>query len=210
MKLSCPACGAEIQLKSRVSVFGVCTFCDSMVVRRDMDLEALGKMAELPPDMSPLQVSTRGRYKSRSFEIVGRLKIGWKEGTWNEWYLLFDDGRDGWLAEAQGMFMLSFPFADVSQVMRREHLKAGGQVRVIAGEPLYEVDDIKEASCLGSEGELPMKAPKGRQSWSVDLSSADGSYACIDYAEDGVRLYAGKYVELGDLELTGLRELDGW
>jgi len=93
MKLPCPACGAELQFKSRISVFEVCSYCSSMVIRHDMNLETLGKMAELPPDMTPLQIGTRGRYDSQGFELLGRLKIGWQDGTWNEWYALFDDVR---------------------------------------------------------------------------------------------------------------------
>src|SRR5688572_12411014 len=104
LKLNCPSCAATIVFKSRVSVLAVCSYCKSAVVRHDLNVENLGKMAELPPDMSPLQLGTRGKYEGTSFEIVGRLKVAWEEGTWNEWYLLFDSGRDGWLAEAQGFY----------------------------------------------------------------------------------------------------------
>ena len=209
MKLICPGCGAEVQFKSRVSVFGVCSYCNSMVVRHDIDLEALGKMAELPSDMSPLQIGTKGRFDSNGFEIVGRLKIGWQDGTWNEWYVLFDDGRDGWIAEAQGMYMMSFQIEDVKNIPDRKNIVPGLSIPFIKNQ-LFQVDDIKDATCIGSEGELPFKGPTGRRSLSVDLSGPNSQFACIDYSGDEVRLYAGRYVDLDSLSLTSLRQIDGW
>lgn len=204
----CPACGVGLRFKSRVSVFSVCSYCSSMVVRHDLDLEALGKMAELPADMSPLQIGTRGRYEGKAFELVGRLKIGWQDGSWNEWYALFDDGSDGWLAEAQGFYSMSFTVRAARVPPRKDIFP--GRALPLVGNQVFEVEDIKEATCIGSEGELPIKGPQGRTSVSVDLSGPDNRFACIDYADDGVRLYVGRYVDFDHLKLTSLREIDGW
>lgn len=209
MKLGCPACGAEVDFKSRSAVFAVCSYCQSTLIRHDVDLEAIGKMAELPPDMSPFQVGTRGTYEGKRFELLGRLKIAWEDGVWNEWYALFDDGREGWLAEAQGFFMMSFPQAVPSSLPDAAAVKVGRRITLASGQK-FTVDDIKQATCVGSEGELPFPAPRGRESLSVDLSGPEATFANIEYAEDGRRLYTGKYVEFDDLKLSNLRELDGW
>lgn len=209
MKLGCPACGAEVDFKSRSAVFAVCSYCNSTLVRHDVDLEAIGKMAELPPDMSPFQVGTRGRFEGKGFELVGRLKIAWEDGTWNEWYALFDDGREGWLAEAQGFFMMSFSKPVPRNLPAGDSLAPGQPVLVDPRQP-FKVDDIKQAVCVGSEGELPFPAPKGRESLSVDLSGSGETFATIEYSADGVRLYTGTYIDFDDLELSNLRELDGW
>ena len=55
MNSNCPSCGAEVFFKSSVSVFAVCSHCQSMLVRHDMDLESLGSMAHVPDDVSPAQ-----------------------------------------------------------------------------------------------------------------------------------------------------------
>ena len=209
LKLSCPACGAEIEFKARVSVFGVCSFCHSMVVRHDMNLENIGKMADLPPDMSPLQLGTRGRFGNSNFELVGRLKLGWEQGHWTEWYALFDNGKEGWLAEAQGFYMVSFSIDDPSALPDLKTITVGRSFPLAKGK-LFEVEDIKQATCIGSEGELPMKGPKGRKSTSVDLAGPDNEFACLDYSEEGVRLFVGRYAEFEDLKFTMLREVDGW
>ena len=54
----CPQCGAPVPFRSSIAVFAVCEHSRSAVVRRDFQLETFGMMAELPPDLSPLQIGT--------------------------------------------------------------------------------------------------------------------------------------------------------
>lgn len=209
MKLSCPSCGADVEFKSRSSVFGVCPFCASTLVRHDVNLETLGKMADLPPDMSPLQIGTRGRFGPSSFEIVGRLKVKWAEGSWNEWFALLDDGREGWLGEFQGFYTMSFPVDGAGSLPPVEKLRAG--TPVVIGKTSYQVDDIRPVVCEGSEGELPFKAVKGRKSVSVDLGGQGEKFATLDYSDDeGVLFFEGRYVDFDDFKFQALREIDGW
>lgn len=198
-----------MEFKSKASVFGVCPFCASTLVRHDINLETLGKMAELPPDVSPLQVGTRGRYENSSFEIVGRLKVKWAEGEWNEWFALLDDGTQGWLGEFQGFYTMSFQVEDASGIPPVGSLKPG--VKVTVGKSQYQVDDIREIVCQGSEGELPFRAVKGRKSVSVDLGGQGETFASMDCSDDeGVLLYVGRYVDFDKFKFQSLREIDGW
>ncbi len=207
MKANCPSCGAEVQFKSSVSVFTVCEFCKSMIVRHDMDLESLGKMAQLPDDISPLQIGSRGKYRNTVFEIIGRLKVAWSDGYWNEWFLLFENGKNGWLAEAMGFFMISSEVKATDRVPKLADLEVG-RAYALAPTQRYFVDDIKETVCIGSEGELPFKGLRGRKAVSVDLSDYGGEFVNIEYSEpDDVRLYAGRYVEFEELDLSNLRDL---
>ncbi len=207
MKANCPSCGAEVQFKSSISVFSVCDYCKSMIVRHDMDLESLGKTAQLPDDVSPLKIGSRGKYNNASFEVIGRLKVAWSEGYWNEWFILFDDGKHIWLAEAMGFFMLSSEVQQADKIPHLSKIKIGSRYELIPSH-MYSADDIKEAVCIGSEGELPFKGLSGRKSTSVDLSNPSGEFACIEYSkQDGSRLFIGKYVEFKNLSLTNLRDL---
>ena len=106
--LSCPACGGQVVFKSRASIYAVCSYCKSTLLRQDMELEKYGSVAEVQWDQPPLQIGTRGKYGFNPFEVIGRYRMAWAEGYWNEWYILFDDGRDGWLAEAQGFYAVLF------------------------------------------------------------------------------------------------------
>ena len=206
-KANCPSCGAEVLFKSAISVFSVCGHCRSMVVRHDMDVESLGEMAQLPDDVSPIKIGTRGKYKNNPFEVVGRLKVAWSEGYWNEWFVLFENGEEGWLAEAMGFFMMSSEVKAPERIPRRKDLKVGNAYELAPSRPFY-VDDIKEATCIGSEGELPFKGLVNRKTLSVDMSSFSCDFVNIEYADgEEAHLYIGRYVEFEELALTNLRDL---
>lgn len=207
MKAKCPSCGADVAFQSSVSVFGVCSHCRSMLVRHDMDIESLGQMAQVPDDVSPLKIGSQGVYGGTRFSLIGRLKVAWDEGYWNEWHLLFEDGRQGWLGEALGFYMVSFEMKETGKVPDASKLKPGKKYQLLPGET-YFVDDIKEAVCVASEGELPFRALQGRKTTSVDLSDSASRYGCIEYSKtDGVRLFLGRYVKFEDLQFANLRDL---
>lgn len=208
MVLSCPACGAEVLFKSRASIFGVCSFCNSTLVRHDMNIESLGKMSEMPQDMSPLQIGTTGIFENSKFEIVGRQRIGWENGTWNEWYLHFDSGKDGWLADAQGFYMVSFQILEQFKIPDLGNLKVAQSFQINGGN--FTVDDIHEVACIGSQGELPVRSIQGRKSTSVDLIGTADQFGNIDYSVEGDRLFLGKYIDFENLKFMNLREIDGW
>ena len=86
----------------------VCQFCQSTLVRRRQCRgyrQNGGAGRRRQPD--PLR---HGRALQRpAFGIVGRIQQQYEGGYWNEWYLLFDDQREGWLSEGSGQFYLTFP-----------------------------------------------------------------------------------------------------
>jgi len=209
-KLSCPACGGEVIFRSTASVYAGCSYCKSASVRHDMNLETYGSMADVQMDATPLQINTRGRFNKKNFELIGRLRIGWANGFWNEWYALFDDGQQAWLAEAQGFYAMNFESHELSLVPASKDIFIGRSFLLQSSTFCYEVDDIKKAACIGSEGELPFPAPIGRKCLSVDLSAPNGLFACIEYTERERRLFYGQYVEFKDFRFSFLRDLDGW
>jgi hypothetical protein len=207
MRFNCPACSAEVLFKSKSSIFGVCSYCSSTLVRRDMNLETLGKMAQLPPDVSTLQIGTMGTYKNIRFEIIGRKKMSWEDGYWNEWFMMFDDGKEGWLAEAQGFLAVSFK---TESVLIPEKNQINIESKIQINKMIFEAEDIKEAVCSGSSGELPNQSLKGEKSLCVDLVSTEGKFLSIVYGPDKIEAYVGEYVEFDELKLMNLREIDGW
>lgn len=223
-KFDCPSCGAEVIFRSAQSLYAVCAYCQSMVVRTDVDVKSIGVMAALPDDMSPLQLGSGGDWEGQPFTIIGRLKIGWRDGLWNEWHLLMADGRRGWIGEAQGSFSISF---EMEGTLPRDAkasldnclpLLTGGKGTDEA-RPGFWVDlggirlravDIKLATCLGSEGELPFAAPKGRRTIAIDCVGRKGEFATLDHDGHKAKAYLGRYVEWDEFRFTNLRPLEGW
>ena len=228
----CPQCGATVPFQSSVTVSTTCSFCRSIVVRKGLNVESLGLQAELPPDLSPLQIGTTGVFEGRPFTLVGRVRVGYTEGAWNEWCADFGEGAWGWIAEAQGHFMASFEIApeddfpgallmrtsreseDTLQVKNfghavgRENLPLGKTVAI--GGQEYTVRDSKLTRVLGADGELPFVPVKDGTAWSVDLGASECRFANAEYSETGLRLFVGRFCEFEDLKFSNLRAVPGW
>lgn len=204
---NCPSCGAPVKFQSAASVFAVCDYCTSTLLRHDADVEAIGKMAALMDDPTLLRIGSEGVYKGVHFGVIGRIQLQHEAGLWNEWHIMFDDMRLGWLGEAAGEFYVTFekklelappPFAGVKV---DDRIDIGGR--------FYEVTDIESATCIAGEGELPFKVGAGFAAPAVDLRLEE-SFATIDYgdvAEGGTpRVYVGERVAVGALKLSNLRD----
>ena len=103
----CPSCGAPVAFRSASSLYAVCEFCRSTLLRDGEALKNLGRMAELMDDPSRIQLGTEGSFRGTHFAVIGRIQLKYDAGLWNEWHLLFDDGRSGWLSEAGGEYVVS-------------------------------------------------------------------------------------------------------
>ena len=212
---NCPNCGAAISFRSVDLPVRVCDYCHSSIVRTGDALVSMGKVAEVPEDVSPLQIGVRGTDGGHSFELIGRVRWRWTDGGWNEWLALFDNGATAWIGEAMGRYMLLREITSTGQgnVVERS-LHSGAQIilgtEVTIDGVRYRVTDVKEATCAGSEGELPFNTPPGFSMPSVDLMAADGHCASIQMDGGEVKTYAGRYVTLADMKATGLRAFDGW
>jgi hypothetical protein len=207
--LDCPQCGAPVTFRSSIAVFAVCEHCRSMVVLRGPDAELMGVMAALPPDLSPFQIGTKGEWKGRGFEIVGRLRVEWEEGSWNEWCILYDAKTTGWLAEAQGLLMISFATPLSEQLPAEISFYAPNLRLQLNGAP-WTVTDAKTVKYRAAEGELPFTAPPNESRVSIDLIDAKGGFASIEIDDKALELFTGEYAQFTALNLTNLRKVPGW
>jgi hypothetical protein len=206
-KVSCPSCGAPVDFKSGASIVAICEYCRSTLVRHDINIEDVGKMAELKLDGSPLQLGVQGRYRGQSFGIIGRIQLRFDQGIWNEWHLMFDDGRNGWIGEAQGTYAVSF-LTKASDVPPFDQLKPGKKVQ-LKGQ-WFEVQNLESARCIAGEGELPFKVGAGYDAPVADLLGEKNSFATLDYSEEAPLVFIGEYMEFDDLHFSNLRQFDGW
>jgi hypothetical protein len=207
-KCNCPSCGAPVIFQSAASILAVCEYCASTLIRHDLDLEDLGKMAALLVDGSPLQLRAEGQYRRAHFSVVGRIQLRYEKGIWNEWHLLFDDLRSGWLGESGGIYTVSFLTAVKEIIPRFEDLNAGS--RVILNDQPYEVTQLQKTFCVAGEGELPFAVGPGYEAPEADLAGPENMLATLDYSEEIPLVFLGEYVEFEQLHLSGLREFDGW
>jgi hypothetical protein len=204
---NCPNCGAPVVFRWSSSVQTVCPYCESVLVRTDVDLKKVGQVADLPPAASPLQITTEGQYGSRAFAVTGRIIYAYDQGNWNEWHIAFHDGGDGWISDAQDEYAISFR-KEISGLPSQPDAGLGKGFRWdgIA----FDVTSLTVAHYAGVEGELPFEYWDKTDVIFVDLRSVGGEFATLDYSDPQPVLYIGKAVDFDDLALKNLRKFDGW
>ena len=201
----CPGCGAPVEFRSAQSTHAVCGFCQSTVVRQGDVLSRIGKMGELFDDHSPLQLFATGKYKNRSFTLIGRLQYKTAEGTWAEWNAMFDDGTTGWLAEDNGAYVFTQPSTQQQNMPPADRYVVGKQVGV-NGKPFSVASNVS-AALISAQGELPKLPPLGQAFQVVELRSAGGEVISIDYTGTPPTVSQGTAVLLDDLALKGLKDV---
>lgn len=200
---NCPSCGALVQFRAPGSVLAVCEYCRSTLVRQDVAITDIGKMAELVDDNSPIQLLTEGKYRGTHFTVIGRLQLTYDQGYWNEWYILFDDQTTAWLAEAMGEYLVTHK-ATTTQSIPDFSRFYPGQILKLNGRA-FTVTDIEKARCVAGQGELPFVVGAGYELPTVDLRS-DQHYATLDFSETPPVFFVGESVTRDDLRLNNLRD----
>lgn len=215
LTVPCPNCGAEVVFRSAALPSRVCGYCQSLLVRSDAGVAVVGKSSPLPFDVSPIQLGVRGKIGGHAFEVIGRIRWGWTDGSWNEWLVLFHDGATAWLGDAMGQFML-LQERDFATVKTRTLQSIADGREAIPGTEVQldnaklTIADARDVICLSAEGELPFTPTPGWRLYSVDLRAPNGDCASLQRDEVSTTFYQGRYVTLAELEPRGLRMFEGW
>ncbi|RXR05416.1 DUF4178 domain-containing protein [Pseudoxanthomonas composti] len=202
----CPQCGAQAVFQSTASVMVVCNACHSTLLKDAESVRLLGQLSQVLEDCSPIRLGSVGDYEGRHFTVVGRLQMRYEAGYWNEWYVWFGDGRDGWLSDASGQYALTLRVDDPHPSVDRplfENLRPG--LPFTFEKTPFVAADIRDCRCVGGEGELPFVVADGWQARVADYRHGL-AFLTLDYS-DGVRptFYLGKSVSLDVLQPGSLR-----
>lgn len=202
--VSCPSCGAQVEFKSHASVVAVCEFCRTTVMKDADAVRDLGKMSAVLEDFTRLQIGSAGTLGGRGFTVVGRIQLKYAAGLWNEWFLLFDDGGNGWLGDSSGLHTVTTELAASGTLPAFDAIVPGHSYD-IHGER-FTAAEKRSASCIGGQGELPFKVGDGWQARVVDLRQGS-AFITLDYS-DGERpqLYKGVAVTLEQMACQLLRD----
>ncbi len=166
-------------------------------------------MADLLADASPLQLGTEGVYQGVHFALIGRIQLKYEAGLWNEWHLLFDDQKTGWLSDANGEYLITFLTAPQGEVPPFDQMQPDQHLHLANREWL--VTNTDQALCIAGEGELPFAFGAGYPAALVDLRSTDGQpgFASLDYSETPPLFFAGVARPFAEFKFANLRDETG-
>jgi ribosomal protein S27E len=203
---ACPSCGAQVSFHSTASVMAICEYCQTTVLRDENTIRDQGKMSAILEDYSPLQIGSSGFLDGLGFALIGRIQLQYTDGFWNEWYLQFDDGTNGWLSDASGLYVLTRHTGTLPDAPQFGALSIN-QI-VVYKSASYRVTDHRTASCTGGQGELPFVVGSGWQTSVADLR-VQARFMSLDYS-DGYppQIYEGRAVTLSGLKFQLLRDVD--
>lgn len=205
---NCPNCGAPVSFRFSSNVQTTCDYCHSILVRQDVNLERVGKVADLPPDVSPIQRLTEGIWNKRSFVVIGRILYQYEQGGWNEWHCMTNLGESIWLSDAMAQYAVSQQVR-IPPALPKQSEVGPGQRLDFQG-TRFEVTTITRARYVGVEGELPFQYWDKNECLFADLRTPDSRFATIDYTEDPPLLFVGESVAFDSLQLKNLRQFEGW
>ena len=199
---NCPSCGAPVEFAIGSSAVVICRYCNSVVARTDRGPELHGVVGALIDTGARVRVGSAGSYRGQGFRVTGRTQMRHQAGgVWDEWYASFDDGRWGWLAEAQGRFYLTFRVgADAPPF---DMLGLGGEVPGLDG---FVVAEKGIATIASAEGELPWVPEPSATYAYADLTGPESRFATIDYSEDPPAVFKGTEISARELSLEDLGE----
>lgn len=204
----CPQCGASVRFESAGAVMVVCGACRSTITRDAEAARRVGEMAEVVEDYSVIQLGTRGISAHRGFRVVGRLQMKYDAGSWNEWYVAFNDGTDGWLSDSGGQYAVTrrnaAPGAGVL-LPAFDDVRVGQPLKV--ADVLHTVSDRRKARCVGGEGELPMVVGDGWEAHVVDARRGS-TFITVDYSDSPPVIYSGTASARLSLQADTLRRKD--
>jgi len=195
-KMSCPACHAPLSIKNRFVKMVTCDFCGQVSLLRERGLAPTGQTATLVNLPSPLYVDAGGTLWGRRFQVMGRLRYQYDGGWWDEWFLVLENDKPGWLVEDEGEYRFYVKQTLTSPVPAFEAIRVGS-VLSIAGHQVF-VTEKGRARIAGGEGQLAFAIVPGEQVDYVDGSSGD-DVVSLEYTEDEIELSLGRAVAREDL-----------
>lgn len=197
--ISCPSCGASRTLHNPGLAMFVCEYCSSAVYWDDDQVRVAGEKAVLSEGCSRLYRGALGTFHNKRFRVLGRVRYGFAEGFWDEWFLDLDDGSSCWMTEDQHQLAVQQQ-VQLETLQPFDRYQVGGQISAHGSS--FMVQEIGHLTCLGLEGELPKAIEVGESYPYVDATSLEGRYALgIEFDDDPPSAFLGRWLGYNEVKL---------
>lgn len=157
----CPSCGAPLTQRTPGAKVIGCTYCGQTSMINAESLLAVGEKQLLIDYGSAFAVGKSGQFDGRDFMVMGRMRMDYSDGFWDEWYIQFmDDGSEAWIQEDDGSFVMFKEDDELSHSASLEMTPVGQSITLGNNVEMF-VTSKEKATVNGGEGELPFLIKKG-------------------------------------------------
>jgi hypothetical protein len=176
----------------------VCGYCQTVVAKKGLNLEAHGKIGAIVDTDSPLQLNAEGRIGRVGYRVVGHLQKDHGAGPWDEWYVELDDGRTGWLSEAEGAFYFLLG-NDSEPGLSFEDFTPGHRFSLKGHR--FVVEERGHGRVVAAAGQLPSDVDPSADSYYVDATGPGGVFATLDFGTGTTdpEVFIGRRMKLEEL-----------
>ncbi len=194
--MSCPSCGAPLDIKNRFVKMVTCDFCSQVMLLKDTGLDPTGRIAKLAELPSPLYLDATGTLSGQQFQVMGRLRYQYDEGMWDEWFLTIEGDKPGWLVEDEGEYTFYHKETLTSAIPPFEKVKVGSVIPI--GNRQVFITQKGEANIVGGEGQLAFTILPGEEVRYLDGNSGQEQIS-VEYTTDEIEFLVGRSVARSDL-----------
>lgn len=192
----CPSCGGPIEKKTPGARALVCPYCGQTSHLNATSLEAAGEKQMLIDYGSFLKIGDTYSFDGRSFQVLGRIRIDYEDGFWDEWYVNFTDNNDpAWIQEDDGSFTIFSKIGELEEHMDLDQVQVGQYIRIGMLPDHVFITSKSSAKVNGGEGELPFKIIPGDPADFVD-GILDGKVISVETLPDDSAVFMGRAFDL--------------
>ena len=158
----------------------VCNFCQTVLYWGQDQVLQMGEKSVLPESDSRLFMFAAGSLQGIGFQVTGHLRYDHGRGSWDEWFLQMDDGREAWVSEDERKLTLEVGAQPDQELPSPQQLRPGMPISLSGVQ--YTVREVGQATTVGGEGQMPFVMRPGESYTYADLASLDGQqFATLEY-----------------------------
>lgn len=197
-RVNCGSCGAPLEIKSAFTKSIVCPYCDTTNLIDEHGVDPSGKMAKLSMAPSIFSIGRKGSIKGKKFEVLGRLRYGYDEGFWDEWFLQFEGGKAGWITEEEGECSLFYKELITKPIENIDRIRVGQTVNV-EGKRVF-MTEIADVTVMGGEGELHYRVVPGKELVHME-GNANGRLVSIELWPREIEVHVGDPIDYSHIKM---------
>lgn len=206
--IACPSCGKDIITAHPGINLVICSCGEAAYLAGGMKPEKIATF-QVFSARDLIQPGTTGKWKGRSFEVLGRFRAWFQESVWNYWTILFEDGQLAYLGEGYGNYAMYIPEEGFLGWAGQDHRGAKMEKRIqLTSDKNCILERMNLVTRWEVEGQVWM--PRAEFSWaSYDLTHESGYHAEVfEFQRRSYQAFMLQFASFEELGLSGLRSIN--